>query len=365
MSHSESPTVDQETVDFLKTIGPFIIAAHGLAILSTIFRLFHRFQTQKLWWDDFWAFFALIFDIVMLSMYISFPIAQHVPDRIANIARSTTIVSMSFCLWGSRISLGVTIVRLLNPGCMRKISKSVIILFGTFALARLIQKLSLCEEKAFGSLRCVWPLSAGIMEIVTDIITDGWLTAAPAYMLWHMSLPPRHLRLLQTIFSCAIFITLAGIVHAVFLIRGRSLWMTSIAHFENVLSLITCNLLVLVTYLYRVFWSTGETRIESAEETPRRPTEEQCTQLPVPSISIAGLGPTGISNTSSIGGSYISDTTSSSFFTLTTVEVDTSNFDLSSASRDTQSRSYRASATFPTRISGSPQMSTVSSSVPS
>ncbi|KAF8988406.1 hypothetical protein BDQ17DRAFT_1334550 [Cyathus striatus] len=99
----------------------------------------------------------------------------------------------------------------------------------------------------------------------------------------------------------------------------------------NVLSLITCNLLVLVTYLYRVFWSTGETCIESAEETPRRPTEEQCTQLPVPSISIASLGPTGISNTSSIGGSYVSDTTSSSFFTLTTVEVDTSNFDLSSA----------------------------------
>ncbi|KAF8981314.1 hypothetical protein BDQ17DRAFT_886043 [Cyathus striatus] len=267
------------TLKLVRTLRPFIITIHVLAIVPTIFRLYHRFRTGKLWWDDFWAFISLVFDILLLSMYTSFPITRYVPDKTETVVHWATMISLTFSLWAARISVGVTIVRLSNPSRMRQVSKGIMMLFGMLATVLLIQKLFLCGKPTIESWKCVWPQWTGIMEIV-----NTWLTAVPAYMLWQMSLPRKHFRLLQAIFACEVFVTIAGITHGIFIIEKHYFWMASAVHFEIASSLIVCNLLVVVTYIYRVFWSTGETRIESAEETARVPTEELCMQMRTPSI---------------------------------------------------------------------------------
>jgi hypothetical protein len=42
-------------------------AFHTLAIVTTIFRLYHRRKLGRLWVDDWWALVSLIFDIVHLA----------------------------------------------------------------------------------------------------------------------------------------------------------------------------------------------------------------------------------------------------------------------------------------------------------
>ncbi|KAF8996418.1 hypothetical protein BDQ17DRAFT_1284515 [Cyathus striatus] len=346
----ESPAYDPESdLKFISALRPFIITAHVLAIVPTIFRLYHRFRTRKLWWDDFWAFISLVFDILLLSMYISFPMTRTVSDKILTMVYWATMFSLNFSLWAARISVGVTIVRLSNPTRMRQISKGVMVLFGTLAVVLVIQKLFLCGKPTLESWRCVWPLWTGIIEIITDIIADTWLTATPAYMLWQMSLPRRHFRLLQAIFACEVFVMVAGIAHGVFIIEQRYLWMTSFAHLEIAISLIVCNLLVVVTCIYRVFWSTGETRIESTEETARVPTEEPCTQIGASSIPIAELTVSGHTRTSRVGAFSVSHSHSpslspSSFLTLTTVEIASSDFESSSHSRSYQNSAQQSGA---------------------
>ncbi|KAF8997378.1 hypothetical protein BDQ17DRAFT_1283916 [Cyathus striatus] len=332
-----------DTLKLVRTLRPFITTIHVLAIVPTIFRLYHRFRTGKLWWDDFWAFISLVFDIILFSTYTAFPATRHVSDKTETVFHWATMISLTFTLWAARISVGVTIVRLSNPSRMRQVSKGIMVLFGVLATALLIRKLFLCGKPTIESWKCVWPQWTGIMEIVFDILADAWLTAMPAYMLWQMNLLRKHFRLLQAIFACEVFVTIAGITHDVFIIGGHYFWMTCSVHFEIASSLIVCNLLVVVTYIYRVFWSTGETRIESAEETARVSTEELCMQMRTPSIPIAGLtvsSHTGTSRAGAFGLSHSHSSQSSpSFLTLTTVEMDSSDFQSSFASHDTRSRS--------------------------
>lgn len=38
---------------------------HALAIIVTVFRIYHRHQKRQLWWDDFWAVISLFSDLIM------------------------------------------------------------------------------------------------------------------------------------------------------------------------------------------------------------------------------------------------------------------------------------------------------------
>ncbi|KAF8982501.1 hypothetical protein BDQ17DRAFT_1505819 [Cyathus striatus] len=46
------------------------IILHSFAISSTIFRLAYRARFRQLWWDDFWAFFALINTVLFFAAHL-------------------------------------------------------------------------------------------------------------------------------------------------------------------------------------------------------------------------------------------------------------------------------------------------------
>lgn len=47
----------------LKNSPAAMLILNLLAIVSTVVRLFHRVRRRQLWWDDFWAFSALLMTI--------------------------------------------------------------------------------------------------------------------------------------------------------------------------------------------------------------------------------------------------------------------------------------------------------------
>lgn len=50
-----------------------IAIPHGLAVIATLFRLFDRHRMRRLWWDDFWAFVALLMDIPLMIAFFLRP----------------------------------------------------------------------------------------------------------------------------------------------------------------------------------------------------------------------------------------------------------------------------------------------------
>ena len=43
---------------------------HSVAILSTLFRLWYRWYTARMWWDDAWAALAFLADIAWLIVAV-------------------------------------------------------------------------------------------------------------------------------------------------------------------------------------------------------------------------------------------------------------------------------------------------------
>ncbi|KAF8901398.1 hypothetical protein CPB84DRAFT_971574 [Gymnopilus junonius] len=41
-----------------------VIFLHAIAVLSTLYRLAHRFRIHRLWWDDYIVFVPLLFDLI-------------------------------------------------------------------------------------------------------------------------------------------------------------------------------------------------------------------------------------------------------------------------------------------------------------
>jgi len=56
------------SLDNLRAVA--LLFVHCVAILSTLVRLGHRFHRQQLWWDDFWAFVALLAAILVIAIWL-------------------------------------------------------------------------------------------------------------------------------------------------------------------------------------------------------------------------------------------------------------------------------------------------------
>ncbi|KDR75520.1 hypothetical protein GALMADRAFT_247965 [Galerina marginata CBS 339.88] len=238
----------------LKTVKNIVIVCHSFAIPTTCFRLFHRCRTGKLWWDDFWAMIALLCDIILFVVYFAIPLEpQPTPKALQYASRWLTLQGYTIGIWSARLTVAVTIVRLLPQGPTRRMAKVAAMIFGVFEMVMVLQKIFFCGKKWGFLPRCEIPTYTGIIELVTDILADLWLLLAPAYMLFQMKLERAHHRLILAIFLCGIFTSLASISHSVFILLNSPFWLGLTGHIEVAVAIVISNLLVLVTYIYRVF----------------------------------------------------------------------------------------------------------------
>lgn len=146
------------------------------------------------------------------------------------------------------MSMLYSVIRITPPMMpLRRIAYFCAILFGLMWVGLLVQKIYICaHDRSWERLpapQCHLGESVGILELISkqyhqywyitqyperfvpiaDFIADGILVGIPLRLIWHVNMP-RHMRkLLFSIFSASILVTIVSVVHAVYLLGPSGL----------------------------------------------------------------------------------------------------------------------------------------------
>ncbi|KDR80760.1 hypothetical protein GALMADRAFT_44145, partial [Galerina marginata CBS 339.88] len=240
---------------------------HGVAIALTIFRIWYRTVTKRLWWDDFMAFLAMAGDTVYLSV-LWFPYAGSKSilqtHKVLVIRYWLGLMLFLLVIWMTRISLALAIARIFPVGePTRRFAIGLALLSSTLCLVTVIESAVICtKEPALNtgpSATCQWPTSLRVLVIAANIFSDALLVATPLYKLWRIRLPRNQRRLILTGFTASALTTSATVGCAVFQFSpekwepAKTILREKLSYFEAGISFVVCNLLVVITYCYRVF----------------------------------------------------------------------------------------------------------------
>ncbi|KAH7923543.1 hypothetical protein BV22DRAFT_574608 [Leucogyrophana mollusca] len=248
----------------LTTLRVVVTSVHVLALSMTTWRLWYRIAKRRCWWEDAWAALALLADIISLVtiwLITDPPGAAPFPNQTSEgriVAYWHMMTCFTVCLWSSRMSILFSIIRLAPPReRMRKISFCVAAGFGIMGVGLLVQKLYICghDRSWYGNyapLSCQLGTSVGALQIATDFISDLALVFLTIKLLREVNLPRDQRILILSIFSTSILISLLSVVHVIFILDTDKYLQVITAQVEIALSLVICNLLVIVTYIYGI-----------------------------------------------------------------------------------------------------------------
>ncbi|KAG1779441.1 hypothetical protein EV702DRAFT_966250 [Suillus placidus] len=233
------------------------LVSHSIAIICTIFRLVYRGWMRHFWWEDAWAAFALIADVVCLACIwldraISCDMGPHNCFYHCSVVRSTahSVIFLTDWFRAARMSVIFSIISVANHSgskIHKQITYLIAVSFVCMWAALLAQKISICE---FHSCHMGKPVALSLL--ITDVIADVSLVAAPLYLLKDVGLSRSRKILVQSAFGASLLITAITITHSILLLKVHTTNTLIFAHVKAALSLIICNLLVIVTFLYRV-----------------------------------------------------------------------------------------------------------------
>ncbi|KAJ7593865.1 hypothetical protein C8J56DRAFT_1160614 [Mycena floridula] len=244
-----------------------IIAAtvlHVFAILITAFRIQRRIHIRKFWWDDFWALVSWILDIILLALLFAQPAAyvKGFKSQLIAFAWLTPLI-YALVVWITKISISTSITRILAPSTKtRKMSIAMTVSLFAMLCGVLIGKFWLCAKDSSWhntpSVSCPPAASVTIFQLITDVVSSVALAVFPLLVLWHVDLPHKERVLILTIFAASILLIGSSTLHTVYAfgpsnLQRRTELFSITAHFEAAISLMVCNLLVVVTRCYRVF----------------------------------------------------------------------------------------------------------------
>ncbi|KAJ8582511.1 hypothetical protein M405DRAFT_561386 [Rhizopogon salebrosus TDB-379] len=211
--------------------------SHSIAILCTIFRLGYRVWTGHFWWEDVWAALALIADVVCLAcIWVNYKISSWV-----------FAVVFTCVVWPARLSIIFFIVRLANRPAQRQIALLIAASFACMWCALLAQKLTICNIQS-----CKMNKPFALSQLITDVIADVVLVAAPLVLWRDIGLSRNRRILILSAFGASLLITAVTIPHNIMLMSFQGGTTIIFAHVKAALSLVICNLLVIVSFVYRV-----------------------------------------------------------------------------------------------------------------
>jgi hypothetical protein len=215
--------------------------SHGIAIVCTIFRLVYRAWTRRIWWEDAWAAVSLISDVFCLAcIWINSTV---LPSWVLAVALTSV-------LWAARMSVIFGIIRIANHSGRKAhkwITHLIAVSFACMWVALLVQKVNVCIFQA-----CKMSEPVALSQLITDVIADFSLIAAPLQLWKNVGLSRSRKILVMSSFGASIIITAITIPHSIILFRPLSETTLIFAHVKAAVSLIICNVLVIVTFAYRV-----------------------------------------------------------------------------------------------------------------
>ncbi|KAG2359325.1 hypothetical protein BDR07DRAFT_1336914 [Suillus spraguei] len=120
-------------------------------------------------------------------------------------------------------------------------------------VALLVQKVNVCKFQA-----CQMSKPVALSQLMTDVIADFSLVAAPLQLWKNVGLSRSRKILVLSSFGTSILITALTIPLSIILFRPLTETTLIFAHVRAAISLIICNVLVIVTFAYHVL--STETR---------------------------------------------------------------------------------------------------------
>ncbi|OAX41686.1 hypothetical protein K503DRAFT_461897 [Rhizopogon vinicolor AM-OR11-026] len=262
--HCESVTWSPSMIQLhpsLTTLQVVVTAFHIFAIIISTFRLAYRHSKHLLWWDDALTAGAMITDVMSLVFVwiVMAPPTYHESDQVLIAARWGMIFSFTTCLWLARLSIVFSIIRLASrEDRMRKIARWAAVVFTGLCVLLLAQKTYVCADDEswlyhHDIIDCRLGSSVAAVQLATDFVSDIALVLMSIRLLREIHLPKDQHILIISVFSSSIIISLVSIVHVIFASQTDVYMQSITAQLELALSLIVCNLLVIVTYIYRIF----------------------------------------------------------------------------------------------------------------
>jgi hypothetical protein len=238
-----------------------VTVVHTCTVVLTSWRLWYKIIQKCWWWEDVWAAIALaaiIISEVSVWIFSGTPMDSRPWDG-PIIASWLLMINFTIGLWSSRLSMICLIVRLSSPTKIRTVACWAAVAFGAIAIALLVYKCWFCARHhdwdEIAPLSCSLAPSVGITQVIADFLSDMTLVVLPAQMLHRVKLPRNQRILILSVFSGSLITTLLSIVHAVFFIQADPILKILTGQLEMAFSVIVCNLLPVITCLYKVFRS--------------------------------------------------------------------------------------------------------------
>ncbi|KAL0573521.1 hypothetical protein V5O48_008442 [Marasmius crinis-equi] len=259
----------------------FITIIHSLAILITILRLARRIRIKRFSWDDGWA--ALAASLVVVYLILDWVKWALVQDRRTSMEAARyakedrTIISVVSALslgaiWSSRISLALSIARILPPSRLRTSAVALSVGCGVMGCATLAEKMVVFNAPILQKEHIVQLRIIGTFQIVGDVIASLVLLILPLYALWNSSsLPSTERRLILVLFTSTFLTLMASCAQTACTIvkkDGRGLSYT--INLQIAISVMVCNFLVVITMLFRLLFR----RRRGAQDKPSEEEEE-------------------------------------------------------------------------------------------
>ncbi|KAI6143148.1 hypothetical protein EDD17DRAFT_210557 [Pisolithus thermaeus] len=241
---------------------------NGFAICLTAFRLGFRFYIRRLWWDDFWAALTSCCACVCIvaTWTISSPLDDpYIPTSTLGVppqSRTTHIISwwlavLSYtcAIWFARLSILSSFIRIVPPSHSHTAALAAAAVFVVMWLYVMLGKVIPCAvDRSWYSLtfiQCPIPEWVAISEVITDSLADLILVCLPLRLLWRLRVPSDQRTMILAVFSSSILTSIVSVIHTAYTIPPSFIGGVT-ANVEAAVNLVVCNLLVLVTFIYRI-----------------------------------------------------------------------------------------------------------------
>ncbi|KAF5327107.1 hypothetical protein D9619_004524 [Psilocybe cf. subviscida] len=250
---------------------------HVAAILSTLLRIRTRYKSQRMWLDDYLVIVPMTVDFIYCISPWALPLLSPDPRGTGqfDLRKLWAVLLLCFTvIWFSRICFMLSLARIFPPGSpTRSRILSLVFLFALLFCVVVLLLAFHCDPYNSSATHCVKFLRfdpATKYAYSVDTISDIIMIITPLVVLWKVKLPKLEKRIILaalsgSIMTLLLFAVLMFITFGPFQRYNLPYVILSImlSHLTAASSLLTCNALVVVTNIFRVYRRrTG--RIEEA-----------------------------------------------------------------------------------------------------
>ncbi|KAF9246230.1 hypothetical protein BU15DRAFT_58329 [Melanogaster broomeanus] len=240
----------------------------GLAL--TAFRIHFRIRIGRFWWEDAWAAVMLLSGILWMIAEWGFLLTT----SLRGYTFLSAVAMLSHPAQRRADEHTILIIRIIHGSSrLKKFTYLCAALFAACWMILIVEKVRQCATDrswehvpvSSGNPFCLVNTQISVFQFTTDCVTVLILVVLPLSMLWKVKLPRCQRRMILSIFASSVVMAVGALFHTLGQVLDIYLVMIAGGNVEITVSLIVCNLLVVVTYTYR-FLLRDSTSSSSTED---------------------------------------------------------------------------------------------------